>query len=868
MPVTFSPAGNPIPAKSAEVKGVTASQILKYALNAEQYSSQVDSIRQCLIGGRAGRQPQHKIAPNRNGFVDTVLAAYNEQHALIVRPDDVWLSIVSQFSFFLNAKENAQLLRANFADVAPGELEIHGEVADLRGLSKQMGDLLQKNALDPDLRSWIVPDFSTTTQCDLTVGSLLMLTTMKKASDASRTSRSSAGECGISRVTLEGEKKDWEDVLTRLEKLRGFGLKAIAWSHILHPVISQFIDAFDDPSSPDNLTFWNTVVSPKPLASGNSTLSGWICAFCVFSEDGEWRGAQTPKATAAQPETLGAKRFWTTYNKQFAKNGPEYPPIDATDVPPSYGVVEVLLSATPNDEHKTRSTIVAGLVGLGISSSRDTALSESGRNDSVRPVVAWWIYQRAGDRKTERKPKKAVVVVAPPQDPVVQEPVVPRAITPPVETQPEPAPVHNGDAFGFASETPTPAIETPVTPPVVKPEPESVVKGKKGKKAKKEVVVLAPDPEPVAEEPVAPVVPAAPTSPVEEHRDPHVDGDAFGSAFETPAHTVETPVIPLAPEPQPEPEPEPEPEPAAKVKPKGKKDKKGKKEVPVAEPVVARTPSPSPVAEQSAPVTASFGFAFGGLASTAEKPVIPPEPAAKEEQHSPWGMPASHSFVIPSISASTPASGLFDDDWVNTAQGAVETHTETQEQQSQFEEVSFSVQDQAWHTTGDRNEQSDFFHSDSHSQPQLDSFGTITPVPVPAPVVADAWAETTGAGAGEEVTPANKTEPEPEIDAAAGDAGATSVGDAWGGEAQPDVVAETKLEVEAGAAAQPVEAGAAAQPVEAGAESNAQADGEPTPGEEEATPAAAAAVEETEDFGAGVKFVTKKKGGGKKKKGK
>lgn len=33
------------------------------------------------------------IIPQRNGFVHTVVEAYNQHRALIVRPDDVWLAI-------------------------------------------------------------------------------------------------------------------------------------------------------------------------------------------------------------------------------------------------------------------------------------------------------------------------------------------------------------------------------------------------------------------------------------------------------------------------------------------------------------------------------------------------------------------------------------------------------------------------------------------------------------------------------------------------------------------------------------------------------------------------------------------------------
>ncbi|KIJ25915.1 hypothetical protein M422DRAFT_38432 [Sphaerobolus stellatus SS14] len=38
------------------------------------------------------------FVPRSNGFVDTILEAYNRQHNLIMRPDDIWVAILSQLS--------------------------------------------------------------------------------------------------------------------------------------------------------------------------------------------------------------------------------------------------------------------------------------------------------------------------------------------------------------------------------------------------------------------------------------------------------------------------------------------------------------------------------------------------------------------------------------------------------------------------------------------------------------------------------------------------------------------------------------------------------------------------------------------------
>jgi len=57
--------------------------------------------------------PKHTL-PANNGFVNAVTQAYNEHHHLILRPDDIWLSIMTQFSFYLNAR--AEEFRSKFVN--------------------------------------------------------------------------------------------------------------------------------------------------------------------------------------------------------------------------------------------------------------------------------------------------------------------------------------------------------------------------------------------------------------------------------------------------------------------------------------------------------------------------------------------------------------------------------------------------------------------------------------------------------------------------------------------------------------------------------------------------------------------------------
>jgi hypothetical protein len=228
--------------------------------------------------------------PQSNGFVHTVLKCYNEHHALIIRPDDVWLAIMTQFSCFVNG--NAEAMRSLFV-LHEGKKELALEIDQKPGegnwdlvvnmLVEHMNKQIQQNVIDPELQQWIIPNFSTTTPLDVLVSGMVMMATVKEYFTYRLMMT-----CGIPRVTLEGEKSDWTCILNRLEKLKEFGPKTNAWYSLLRPILLRFIKAFDHPDSKENLDFWSRVADYEGFGSGTVWLSGWITAFMVFDENGLW----------------------------------------------------------------------------------------------------------------------------------------------------------------------------------------------------------------------------------------------------------------------------------------------------------------------------------------------------------------------------------------------------------------------------------------------------------------------------------------------------------------------------------------------------------------------------------------------------
>ncbi|KAG2148746.1 uncharacterized protein EDB93DRAFT_1144715 [Suillus bovinus] len=344
------------------------------------------------------------IMPKPNGFVHTVLEAYNNHRALILRPDDVWTAILIQFSFFVNA--NAEQLRAHFA-VHDGleELVIIGDgnrhTADSALMARQMLELMHTRVVDPMLRDWIMPEFSTTTDVDRTVYAMSMLGTMKEYFRCKFVLR-----CGIPLVTLLGERHDWEAILGRLERLKLYSIETIAWYHLLRPIISRFIAAFEAPSSPENLDFWSKVAHYEGGGSGPTYLSGWVTAFCVFNEQGIWQGPplnaermreDSPKKLLrpVDPRVLSSAQFAAVYTFRGAwrpflvLDGMPYPMIDDECVPCGYAHLDVKLD---DNGQLFNTVIVAGTVGAQICSNDKSELFKNGMRDSVRPVVGYWYF--------------------------------------------------------------------------------------------------------------------------------------------------------------------------------------------------------------------------------------------------------------------------------------------------------------------------------------------------------------------------------------------------------------------------------------------------------------------------------------------
>jgi hypothetical protein len=232
--------------------------------------------------------------PSDHGFVRALCDAYNHHHHLVIRPDDVWIAIMTQFVTYLDA--HAEELRARFVNhKGQKQLEVNSDgtllTADYVGLCSSMIDQISSHIKDPKVRDWAIPSFTTSTTIDKMAGAIILMAGMK---EYFRYKFSLL--CGIPLVTLEGTVEDWENIEQRASQLTLYDNKdkyMTQWYALLSPVLAEFTQSV---RGKPNLEWWQKVCSRHGSGSGPRYLSGWVTTFCVFSDGGKWAASEPDDA--------------------------------------------------------------------------------------------------------------------------------------------------------------------------------------------------------------------------------------------------------------------------------------------------------------------------------------------------------------------------------------------------------------------------------------------------------------------------------------------------------------------------------------------------------------------------------------------
>lgn len=306
-------------------------------------------------------------ASRNNGFVRTVIECYNGHHNLVIRPDDIWTAILTQFSFYIN--KNAEEFRRQFVNF-DGKKELVVQIGgSLRAAPydlfvTKMSEKIDENLVDKTVKDWILPNFTTTTTNDIVACGIVFMAVTKKYFDFR-----CCLMCGIPNVTLEGTVADWKEILNRLEKLKSYKLDK--WYDMLKTILEEFVAAKENKA---NVEFWNRICHHSGGGSGPRYISGWLTAFAVFDEDGNWTDHSSSK-----------KRGRSSRNP----TDEPWPLIDIDAIPTGIVTVDVKIS---EGSKEYASAMFAGHVGYKVLEDDCT----------LQPQIGWGIALKLTSEEIEK----------------------------------------------------------------------------------------------------------------------------------------------------------------------------------------------------------------------------------------------------------------------------------------------------------------------------------------------------------------------------------------------------------------------------------------------------------------------------------
>jgi len=322
------------------------------------------------------------LSANRHGFVVTAMSAYSNECPLEIRPDDIWLSILTQFSTYMNANEAAvrrTILKRDGKEDLMLEYQSQDESSDDEIHADDVLRMFRRKITKQEFIDWAIPAFSTTSVDDQAAAAIVVMGQVKGyVNNPVQTGH------GIPSVTLHGTKEDWKDILSRIEALPDYGDEPSRWFHLLRPVLQRFVNSFDDPDAKSTTDFWQKMIYQDEHLRGTDRYFGWISAFCFWNKNGSPPGYRRPSRRRADYHPLRL-------------DGIEYHAINATALLPGYVSIPITVKQKSHDRRKFAAVIVAGLMGMAAKRRRScTAIhpSEEMGIDRLAPVSAWFVFEK------------------------------------------------------------------------------------------------------------------------------------------------------------------------------------------------------------------------------------------------------------------------------------------------------------------------------------------------------------------------------------------------------------------------------------------------------------------------------------------
>ncbi|TFK61316.1 hypothetical protein BDN72DRAFT_849806 [Pluteus cervinus] len=296
------------------------------------------------------------VIPGPMGLFDTAVTAYNQHYPLVLRPDDLWLTLLAGLSFYVNA--NAERMRPQFVLHQGQKALIVNRTgnrfnADWDGIIDELNEGIKENIKDTVIFDWLTPNFTTTTQADKVAAQVSVMSVMSKYFHYKIYLT-----CGIPTITLEGMKEDWITLRNKLDRFNLLDEELLSrWYTLLVPIFDHFIAAFD--GEIDISGHWKHMVKYAPTSyvcvPGPGETTGWVGYLAPFDVDGHWRLRPSERPSCMDNEASEPCDQWTvSLHSRGWSPTLEYTAIQAT--------VQVPLYINDHGE-ELDGTLVAGIMG-------------------------------------------------------------------------------------------------------------------------------------------------------------------------------------------------------------------------------------------------------------------------------------------------------------------------------------------------------------------------------------------------------------------------------------------------------------------------------------------------------------------------
>ena len=242
-----------------------------------------DLIKEVNTKHRANSEaPVSMVSMGAHPFLKGMHRAYAEHRPFVLSPDMIWLLICQGVARHVNA--NSEALRdklVSFSDkmVIQTAAKSDGHGIDWSGVIDDFSAAVNEQTKG-GLASTLKAEFSTTGEVEKVVNQITILETFKTFF----TYVTFIGICGIPEVTLEGQREDWELIITKTKALRPYQLDW--WVDALLPVLEQIADTY---RKGIDQSFWQSMfkIHTKDVYGSPEMVDGWILKFFPYDATGE-----------------------------------------------------------------------------------------------------------------------------------------------------------------------------------------------------------------------------------------------------------------------------------------------------------------------------------------------------------------------------------------------------------------------------------------------------------------------------------------------------------------------------------------------------------------------------------------------------